>query len=51
MRFYLLDKSCNSNGGSLALSGLLLLDLRKLDRLSWLSSFASRLMSLLVSRL
>ena len=49
--FCLSDKSCNSNGGSSAFGGLLLLDLQKLDRLSWLSSFVSRLMSLLVSRL
>ena len=51
MRFCLLDKLCNSNGGSLAFCGLLLLDLQKVDKLSWLSSFVSRLMSLLVSRL
>ena len=49
--FCLLGKSCNSNGRSLAFGGLFLLDLRKLDRLSWSSSFVSRLMSLLVSRL
>ena len=47
----MLDKSCNSNGGSLAFGGLLLLDLRKLDKLSSFLSFVSKLMSLLVSRL